>query len=92
MEEALVNEEKEIDAKIAVAQRLLSDATKSLSTAAKENEMVGVKAATDMVEMAKDSLEKLNNERGEQTKMRAKIGQKRKLTLDNFVTKIKKTT
>ena len=91
MEENLTSEEKEIDANITVAQRLLSDATESLSVAAKKGDMIGVKAATNMLEIAKNNLEKLNEERREKAKMRARIGQKRKLTLDTFVTKIKKT-
>lgn len=76
--------------KTEVAQRLLADASKSLVSAVQNGDMVGIKAATEMVEMAKANMDVINAEREEQAKMRARLGQKRRNTLENFVLKIKK--
>ena len=53
------------------------DATKSLTSAVGKSDLVGIKAATDMMEMAKANIEKLNAQRSEQVKLREKIGKKR---------------
>lgn len=91
LEEALANKEGDVDSQITVAQRLLSDATDSLTKAVENNDMIGVKVATNMVTVAKENLESLNSQRSAQMKERVKIGQKMKHTLDKFVTKIKKS-
>ena len=44
----------------------------------------------EMVEMAKAIMDVINAEREEQAKMRAKLGDTRRNTLENFVIKIKK--
>lgn len=89
-EEALYKDESSVEEKINVEHRLLNDATKSLNVAIEVNDMVGVEAANEMIQITKQNMEKFNCERTEQLKLRAKIGQKRKITLDKFVTKIKR--
>ena len=73
-----------------VLQRMLKDAQVKMDVAIKENDMVGVTVAKEMLTAANEKLSALTVHRNEQAKIRQKIGKKRKAQVENLVENVKK--
>ena len=76
---------------IKIAQSILDDATKSLKDAIDKKDMVGIKVATELVELSRKKLNETATKMEQQAKARVALGEKRKNTIENMFAKIKKS-
>ena len=76
---------------IKIAQSILDDATKSLKDAIDKKDMVGIKVATELVELSRKKLNETATKLEQQAKARVALGEKRKNTIENMFAKIKKS-
>ena len=96
-ETKLQKDEEETMKQKEVLQWMLKDAQVKMDVAIKENDMLGVTVAKEMLTAAKEMLTAANEKlsaltvhRNEQVKIRQKIGKKRKVQVENLVKNVKK--
>ena len=89
-EKKLQKDEEETMKQEEVLQRMLKDAQLKMDVAIKENDMLGVTVAKEMLTAANEKLSALTVHRNEQAKIRQKIGKKRKVQVENLVENVKK--
>ena len=73
-----------------VAQKLLDEASKSLDKAIEDNNMIGIKVAREMLQTAKNNMEKALQQKKDNLKLRQKVSSKRKNALKRMVENAKK--
>ena len=73
-----------------ILQRMLKDAQVKMDVAIKENDIVGITVAKEMLTVANEKLSALTVHRNEQAKISQKIGKKRKAQVENLVENVKK--
>ena len=89
-EEKKLQKDEETMKQEEVLQRMLKDAQVRTNVAIKENDMLGVTVAKEMLTAANEKLSALTVHRNEQAKIRQKIGKKRKAQVENLVEDVKK--
>ena len=71
-------------------QKLLDEASKSLDKAIEDNNMIGIKVAREMLQTAKNNMEKALQQKKDNLKLRQKVSSKRKNALKRMVENAKK--
>ena len=89
-EKKLQKDEEETMKQEEVLQRMLKDAQGKMDVAIKENDMLGVTVAKEMLTAANEKLSALTVHRNEQAKIHQKIEKKRKAQVENLVDNVKK--
>ena len=89
-EEKKLQKDEETMKQEEVLQQMLKDAQVRTNVAIKENDMLGVTVAKEMLTAANEKLSALTVHRNEQAKIRQKIGKKRKAQVENLVEDVKK--
>jgi len=91
-EEQLEKEEEAANEDYKLAERLLEDASRNLTKAIEEGDMVGIKIANEMVENARNKLSRVTEKRDDHKKQRTILKKKRKLAMDTFLVKAAKNS
>ena len=89
-ERAMLKEEEKLNQNFEVAQRTLTDASACLQKAIVENDGVGIKVASEMMATSQKKLEEANKMSEGLLKSQTDLGKKRKSTIDNLFSKMKK--
>ena len=89
-ERAMLKEEEKLNQDFEVAQRTLTDASACLQKAIVENYGVGIKVASEMMASSQKKLEEANKMSEGLLKSQTDLGKKRKSTIDNLFSKMKK--
>ena len=89
-ERAMVKEEKKLNEDFEVVQRTITDASACLQKAIVENDGVGTKVTSEMIATSQRKLEEANKTREGLLKSQTELGKKRKSTIDNLFSKMKK--
>ena len=89
-ERAMLKKEEKLNEDFEVAQRTLTDASARLQKAIVENNGIEVKVASEIIATSQRKLEEANKMREGLLKSQTDLGKKRKSTIDNLFSKIKK--
>ena len=89
-ERAMVKEEKKLNEDFEVVQRTITDASACLQKAIVENDGVGTKVTSEMIATSQRKLEEANKTREGLLKSQTELGKKKKSTIDNLFSKMKK--
>ena len=89
-ERAMLKEEEKLNEDFEVAQRNLTNTSACLQKAIVENDGVGMKVANEMIATSQRKLEEANKMREGVLKSQTDLGKKRKSTIDNLFSKMKK--
>ena len=89
-ERAMLKEEEKLNEDFEVAQRTLTDVSACLQKEIVENDGVGIKVASEMIATSQRKLEEANKMKVGLLKSQTDLGKKKKSTIDNLFSKIKK--
>ena len=87
----MLKEEEKLNEDFEVAQRTLRDASGCLQKAIVENDGVEIKVASEMIATSQRKLKEENKMREGLLKSPTNLGKKRKSTIDNLFSKMKKS-
>ena len=84
-------EERKLDEELNLAQRMLDQATTSLTEAIGKGDMVGVRVASELVNSSRKKLDEAVLLRKQHVKDQNELGKKRKNTIENMFSTMKKS-
>ena len=89
--EMFEQEERKLDEELNLAQRMLDQATTSLTEAIGKGDMVGVRVASELVNSSMKKVDEAVLMRKQHVKDRNELGKKRKNTIENMFSNMKKS-
>ena len=89
--EMFEQEERKLDEELNLAQRMLDQATTSLTEAIGKGDMVGVRVASELVNSSRKKVDEAVLMRKQHVKDRNELGKKRKNTIENMFSNMKKS-
>ena len=90
-EKDLEEDEKKTHDELQLAEKLLEKASKGLQDAIDKSDILGIKIANEMVQMAHVKYKEATLHKNEQKNVRCKLGEKRKSAFTKLVSHMKKS-